>query len=130
MKKASNWNYYSVRIIKQIVVQGKRDIFRGEQLDELNVQRFEESIMLVRAQSCNHARGIAEEKAKGDETPYLNAANEEVCWRFVKIVDCFEINDVLKSGAEIYSCFHTVDNEVTADVFVSTWFKDEDNNES
>ena len=130
MKNTSKWNYYSVKIIKQITIQKKLNNLLDEPLDELHTQRFEESIMLVKAQSYEHANKIAEKKAKREETPYLNADNEEVCWRFVKSVDCFEINDDLKSGAEIYSCFHTADKEVTAEVFINTWFKDENHNES
>jgi len=112
MKGKSSWDYYAVRIIKQIIVEGKPDPKRiDEYYDDDDRQSFEESIVLVHAQSSEHAYKIAEKKATQDENPYPNMYGQQVLWKFIKAVDCFLILDELKSGAEIYSCFHNYKQE-------------------
>ena len=120
MVKESSWKFYSVRMVKQIIVKNGKE----ETNEELQSQHFEELILLIRAQSGKHAIKIAEEKAKKDEEPYLNANDQIVEWKFIKVIDCFEIISVLKSGTEIYSCLHTTDKEVTAESFINQWFKE------
>jgi len=57
MKGKSNWKYYGVRIIKQIIVEGEPDptLIDDKFDDDIDEQHFEESIMLVRAQSFEQA---------------------------------------------------------------------------
>ena len=120
MKNKSNWNYYGVKIIKQIIVSGEADL---DLVDENFLcdqkQHFEESLMLVRAQSTEHAYKIAEKKSK-IEVPYQNIYGQQVVWKFIKAVDCFLILDELISGSEMYSCLHSTDDNV--DVFLNKWF--------
>ncbi len=116
MNKKKNWDFYAVKIIKQIVTEGEPD---SSLVDEFyfmdnEEQVFEESIMLVRVQSINHACKIAETKAKEQEEPYENKYGEQVIWRFLRVADCQMIFDELKTGAEVYSCLYhtnTIDKE-------------------
>ena len=128
MKNKSNWNYYGVKIIKQIVVEGEPDpqLLNDYLENDDGKQSFEESIMLVRAQSKEHAYKIAKKKNIEFEEPYLNMYNQQVTWKFIKAVDYYEILDKLKSGAEIYSCLHHTDKNETADDFIEKWFKNND----
>jgi hypothetical protein len=119
----SNWDFYGVRIIKQIIVEGEPNpTLIDEFYEDDNEQHFEESIMLIRAQSYEHAYKIAENKAIKDETPYPNKYGQKVVWKFIKAVDCFVILDELKSGTEVYSCFHTTSKSETASEFIKKWF--------
>ena len=123
MKGKSNWDYYAVKIIKHIIVDGEPDPnLIDEYYDDDDRQLFEESVVLVHAQSYGHAQKIAEKKAVGDESSGPNKYGQQVCWKFIKAVDCFLILDELKSGAEIYTCFHTASKDETADEFLEKWF--------
>jgi hypothetical protein len=134
LKKKSSWYFYGVKVIRQVLVEGQPDIGLvkkvakdidlaiDELLEDNDKQSFEESVMLVRAQSCQHACKIAEKKAKEFVKPGINPYGQSVTWKFVKIVDCYWIVDDLVTGAEIYSCFHDVDKNITADEFINKWF--------
>jgi len=127
MKGQSNWNYYGVKLIKQIFVEGEPDPTLIDELyDDNDEQHFEESVMLVRAQSFEHAYKIAEKKAIEDEEPYQNMYGQNVIWKFIKAVDCFSICGDLKSGTEVYSCFHITGKDEPAVEFIEKWFKTSD----
>jgi len=127
MKKNSNWDYYSVRIIKQIIVEGEPvpELLDDNYADD-SKNCFEEVFMLIRAQSVNHAYKIAGKKAVQDEQAGTNVYGQQVVWKFIKAVDCFLILDRLTSGVEIYSCLHYTDKNVSACEFVQTWFNGDD----
>ena len=125
MKNKSNWYYYGVKIIKQIIVEGEPDLnLIDEFYNDDEEQLFEESIMLVHAQSENHAYKIAESKAtkRWENEFHPNMYGQQVAWKFIKAVDCFLIVDKLKSGAEVYSCFHVTQKDITANQFIEKWF--------
>ena len=125
MKGKSKWDFYSVKIIKQIIVEGEPDPnLIDEFYDDYDEQHFEESILLIRARSSEHAYKIAEKKATESEEPYTNKYGEQVVWKFIKAVDCYEILDELKTGAEIYSCLHATDRNETASEFLEKWFSE------
>jgi hypothetical protein len=120
LKNKSSWGFYGVKIIKQCIVEGEPDPslideFYGEDDD---VQHFEESILIIRAQSLEHAHKLAENKAIKDEEPYLNVYGEQVVWKFIAAVGCFEILGELKSGAEVYSRFHAAHKSESANEFI------------
>lgn len=130
MKRDSSWSWYGVKIIKQIVVIGEPNAEMVESAKEHGLdyvedgkQDFEESIMLVKAQSFDHAYKIAEEKTGIGSEKYPNIYGQEVEWKFVEAVDCFHLfDDKLKTGTEVYSCFHSTDKDTSAEEFVSKWF--------
>jgi hypothetical protein len=134
LKRKSNWDFYGVKIIRQILLEGQPDLDLvkkvakdldlavDELLEDNYKQSFEESIMLVRAQSYQHACKIAEKKAKEFVKPGLNPYGQNVTWEFVKVVDCYWIIDDLVTGAEVYSCFHDTDKNITTDEFINKWF--------
>lgn len=124
MKRQSNWNYYGVKIIKQIVVEGEAiPELIDENFAEETGQLFEESVMLVRAQSFEHAYKIAEKKTLEFDEPYKNPYGQQVTWKFIEAVDCYYIGKELVSGTEVYSCLHNVEADLTADKFIDTWFR-------
>jgi len=131
LDRKSRWDFYGVKIIKQIIVDGEANQnLVDEFYDDDGKQNFEESVMLVRAQSCNHAYKIARQKAAKSDVPYPNAYGQQVTWKFIKAVDCFLILDKLVSGAEVYSCLHTTDINETAENFVDKWFTPTENKDS
>ena len=124
----SKWDYYGVKIIKQIIVEGEPDLnLIDEYYNDAGTQTFEESVMLVHAQSYSHAYKIAQRKATKSDVSYPNAYGQQVAWKFINTVDCFLILDKLVSGAEVYSCLHTADINETAVEFIGKWFSSTDN---
>ena len=123
MNKKTSWDWYAVKIIKHITVSRQPD---EKLIDEFYVddgkQDFEESLMLVKAQSFDHAYKIAERKSQADSSPYPNMYGQQVEWKYVAAVDCFLILDDLKSGAELYSCFHSTLENVSEEEFINKWF--------
>ncbi|MEH6996464.1 DUF4288 domain-containing protein [Neobacillus drentensis] len=84
---------------------------------------YEESIMLVKAQSYEQANSIAEKKAKNEEIDYLNPYEELVEWKFVEALDCFIlIDEKLQSGTELYSRFLRVPQDVPREKVISHYF--------
>ncbi|MDR1702775.1 MAG: DUF4288 domain-containing protein [Sporomusaceae bacterium] len=123
MKKKSAWEFYGVKIIKQIIVSGEPEPNLLDEFYENNAkQTFEESILLIRAQSFDQAYKIAAKKAREGEQPYQNKYGQQVIWKFIEAVDCFAILDELVSGAEIYSCFHTANEGELVEDFLDKWF--------
>lgn len=123
--KNSNWDWYAVKIIKKLNVKGKP---KKELLDEYYddaTQHFEETIVVVKAQSFEHAYKIAEKNALNSNVQYYNIYGQEVSWCFVKAVDCFLIYDEIKTGTEIYSCFYKTSKSISANDFIkNNIFKD------
>lgn len=130
MKRQSNWSWYGVKIIKQIVVMGAPDAELMEEAKTYGLdfaedckQVFEESIMIVKAQSFDHAYKIAKKTTNIDNEKYLNIYGQEVEWKFIDAVDCFHLfDDILITGTEVYSCLHSADKNTTADEFINKWF--------
>ena len=125
MKTKSSWNYYGVKIIKQLIVKSEGNP-NNNQMDEYSFdndkQDFEEVIILVHAQSFDHAYEVAEKKAAKHEKSYLNIYNQQVVWKVIAAIDCFLICDELRSGTEIYSCFHTANKNENAKDFIKNQF--------
>ena len=134
MKKRSSWSWYGVKIIKQIVVSGEPDVNlikaaekRGLDYVEDSKQEFEELIILVKAQSFDHAYKTAEKITNNDNEKYLNIYGQEVEWKFIDAVDCFNLFDnILRTGTEFYSCIHSTDKETSPEEFIAKWFCTED----
>lgn len=124
MIKRSAWNWSGVKIIKQIVVHGEpAENLIDEYYKNDDVRHFEETIVLIRAQSFDHAYKIAEANAKRDNEPYPNIYGQMVFWKFIDAVDCFLIGDEIKSKTEVYSCFYTA--ETSTEHFMEKYYKDE-----
>ncbi len=83
---------------------------------------YEESLLLICAQNDRDAIRAAEELSRENEVSYQNRYNQQVTWRFLKVVDCYEMPDDLVHGAELYSCLHTASKNEGADEFLRKWF--------
>ena len=116
--------WFIIRIIKQIIVEGEPDPFLLDELYEDDVNTFEESFMIYHASDEQDVYNKAQDDIMNNESSYMNPYGQIVKWKLIKIVDCYEIIDELKSGAEVYSCLHTVSKDTDALKFVSTYFKE------
>ncbi|MCM3118845.1 DUF4288 domain-containing protein [Neobacillus sp. MER 74] len=120
--KRSSWEWYAVKLLYECIITGKPN---PETIDENYTdahKTYEESIMLVKAQSFEHAYSIAEKKAKNNEIDHLNPYEERVQWQFVDTVDCFIIIDDLETGAELYSRFLRVPKNIPKEEVICHYY--------
>jgi len=66
---------------------------------------WEESIFLVEASSDEEAKARARDLALKRENDYKSLSGESIAWRFDSIIQCYEIDEALSSGVEIFSMF-------------------------
>ena len=74
---------------------------------------FEESIILVHAQSFDHAYKIAERKAHENAETHTNPYGQAVELKLVEAIDCFLIGDTITNGVELYSSITPIKKEMT-----------------
>jgi len=109
----SFWNYYGVKLIYHFTVTGQPIAERIDENYSDTHTFFEESVMLVKARSPEHAYKIAEHKANDYVDTYTNLYGQTVKLKLVDAIDCFSIIDDLISGTELYSSILPVKREIT-----------------
>ncbi len=115
MKKriGSSWRWYAVKLLFLSTISGEpnKDKIDEHYEDKFNV--YEERIIVVKAQSSEHAYKKADEVAKQDEIEYYNPYDQLVSYKFVDSLNCQHLfDDEIKSGTEIYSRLFKVPVEV------------------
>lgn len=106
--------YYSVKLIYQATITGEP---KAERMDEFYTGHhtfFEESVLLVCAQSFEQAYAIAERKARDNEGTHTNPYGQTVLWKLIDAVDCYLIGSTLEDGTELYSLITPKSKEITA----------------
>ncbi|NLR46346.1 DUF4288 domain-containing protein [Priestia megaterium] len=111
------WKWYGVKVLYKHIVSGKPT---PEKIDTNynEHQIFEESILLIKAQSFDQAYELAEQEAKGHEDSYTNVYDQLVEFKYIESLDAFELfeDEELASGTEVYSRFvHTSKGEKFSD---------------
>ncbi|GLC30612.1 DUF4288 domain-containing protein [Clostridium omnivorum] len=121
--RKSKWEWYSVKLIFESIISGEPE---PEIIDRnyTNIYRnFEESIIIVRAQSFDHAYKIAEKKASSMEMEYTNPYGETVSMKFVEAVHCYLIgNESLDSGTEVYWRQLRVTKDMGTEAFLDRYY--------
>ena len=87
--------WYTVNLLFQ-------SVHPGQPSDQDTV--WEESVFLVQAASRDEARRLGMRIGKEQETEYVSATGEEVCWKFAEVESVFEILDeTVGHGVEVFS---------------------------
>ena len=110
--------WYGVKVLYKYLIVGKPNIEKIDQNYEEH-QIFEESILLIKAQSFDQAYEIAEKKAKECEDSYTNVYDQTVKFQFIESLDAFLLceEEELPNGTEVYSRFlHVPKKESLANV--------------
>ncbi|MBZ9685955.1 DUF4288 domain-containing protein [Clostridium estertheticum] len=131
MKKnsVSKWQWFSVKLIFENVISGEPEPDTIDNNYTNNNKTYEESIVLIKAQSFDHAYKSAEKKAREMEMDYTNPYGELINHKFIEAIDCFSIIDELSTGVEMYSRFLRVPKSVDTGDFIDRYYPDtiEDN---
>jgi len=111
--RKSSWNYYGVKLIYQMIITGDPIPERIDEHYSDTYTFFEESIILVRAQSFDHAFKIAERKAHEVEETHINPYGQAVESKLIKVINCYLIDDKITNGIELYSSYSPIKKEIT-----------------
>lgn len=117
-------NMYAVKLLFESVHSGephptKMDGHYEENHDTL----FEESIILVKANSLEEAYELGEKIAIHSEESYDNTYGEQVTWTFRKVLHVFELDDTpFETGKELYARFLHVKKNETVHTIVKAYY--------
>ncbi|MFF3021736.1 DUF4288 domain-containing protein [Gottfriedia sp. NPDC057948] len=113
-KRLNKWEWFSVKVLNECKISGNPS---PEKIDEDygsdGQKTFEDSILLIKAPSEEEAYLIGEKVAIKNEVEYLNQYDETVEWKFIRVIDCFNLFDKkLQTGTELYSRFIRVPDDL------------------
>lgn len=125
------WRWFSVKLIFENIISGEPEPDTVDQNYTDKYRIFEESILLIKAQSFDHAYKIAEKRARTMEFDFENVYGQTVREQFVGAIDCFDIcEETLFSGAELYWRAIWVSKEMDQESFIDMYYPDTINNDS
>jgi hypothetical protein len=84
-----------------VLIRGSCDTKSNDELTWCN------SVFLIDAGSEDEAKSLGVLAGQAEECTYLTSSGETLSWEFVAVEKVFEIQDELKSGAEIFHRFLT-----------------------
>ena len=110
---------YGVKLVYQYTVMGAPNPHLLDEHYDSEFDFFEESILLVRAESFEEALSRASEIAKKNVEAYPNIYGQTVAKTFCGAVDCFLMADKLETGTELYATFKKVRHPASSDEFLA-----------
>ncbi|PEL07600.1 DUF4288 domain-containing protein [Bacillus sp. AFS017336] len=121
-KVTQEWEWFAVKVLYECKISGNPTPEKiNYEIDDLNT--FEETILLIKAPTVEQAYLIGEKEALKNETEYLNQFGETVEWKFIEILDCFELFDKkLQTGTELYSRFIRVPKDLSKEELIFQYY--------
>ncbi len=120
-KLNSSWRWYAVKLLFLSTISGEPNKDKIDEHYDNKYKVYEEQIIVVKAQSSDHAYRKADEVAKKDEMEYCNPYGQLVKHVFVDSLNCQRLFDAeIKSGTEIYSRLFKVPVEVDTEKVIET----------
>ncbi|WP_002145359.1 DUF4288 domain-containing protein [Bacillus cereus] len=115
---------YAVKLLFESVHSGEPDPSKIDgHYEENHDTLFEESIILVKANSLEEAHELGEKIAIQSEDTYDNMYDVQVTWKFRKVLHVFELNDTsFETGTELYARFLHVKKNETVDTVVKQYY--------
>jgi len=119
MKRRSSWEWYAVKLLFESTISGEPNKDKIDEHYDNTCKVYEERIIVVKAQSSDHAYKKADEMAKKEEMEYYNLYDQLVKCRFVDSLNCQRLfDDDIKSGTEIYSTLYKEPVEMDTEKFI------------
>lgn len=117
----SKW--FTVAVLYESIHEGK-PIHVDDHYDS-SVKTYEESHFLLKAASTEEASRLGEKLGIENEHTYKNQYGETVHWKFIKVLDCFElIEEELQWGTEIFSRYIVVEKEESTQDVLKRFFQE------
>ncbi len=123
MKRKSSWEWYAVVLLFESTILGEANKDKIDELYSNKFKLYEEQIIVVRAQSSDHAYKKAEAEAIKQEMEYRNLYDQLVQRKFVDSLNCQCLfDDEIRSGTEIYSRLFKVQIDEKMEKFIKAYF--------
>ena len=121
--KVIKWQWFGVKLIFESIISGDPEPDTIDKNYTNSYKNYEESIIIVKAQSFEHAYKIAEKKAREMELEYHNPYGELVNTKFIQAIDCFIISEEsLSTGVEIYWRHLRVPKDMNTEDFLDRYY--------
>jgi len=121
-KRKSAWEWYAIKLLFESTISGEPDKDKIDENYDNKFKLYEEQIVVIKAQSSEHAYKKADEMAKENEMQYYNPYGQLVQCRFVDSLNCQRLFDSeIKSGTEIYSRLFKVPVDMNTEKVIETY---------
>lgn len=111
-------DWYSVKLLYKFIISGDADDVDEYFCDDKEI--FEETVMLVQADSFDGAYAEAEKRAKENNDTFTNKYHQNVEYKFVESLDCYCIGENIQSGAEVFSNIKDAPKGTSADNYIDS----------
>ena len=108
--------WYSVKLLYRFTVTGEPDDLDEYYSDDKEI--FEETVMLVLADSFEDAYKKAEETARARSDSFVNRYDQQVKYKFAESLDCYCLGDSITDGTEVYSAIKGAPKGTTTDLYI------------
>ena len=120
-KTKSNWEWYAIKLLFISTITGDPDKCKIDENYDNKFKLYEEQIVVIKAQSSEHAYRKADEMAKESEMEYYNPYGQLVKCEFVDSLNCQRLYDSeIRSGSEIYSRLFKVPVDMETEKVIKT----------
>lgn len=103
-EKKSKWEWYAVKMLFENIIFGEPNPDKIDAYYNSDSKLFTERIILVRAQSKEHAFKSAEFNIDKYEREYNNSYDQLIICKFIALLDCFHVEQgQIRTGTDIYS---------------------------
>lgn len=120
--KKSSWEWYAVKLLFVSTISGEPNKDKIDVHYDNKFKMYEEQIVVVKAQSHEHAYKKADKVAKQSEMEYYNPYDQLVQCKLVDSLNCQRLfDDEIKSGTEIYSRLLKVPTEMETEKVIETY---------
>ncbi|MDJ1504038.1 DUF4288 domain-containing protein [Xanthocytophaga agilis] len=121
--KKEDMKWYGVKLVYVFTIQGLPIVELIDKNYIENYRGYEESIVIIKAQSFDEAYELAEKVARKNESDHTNIYGQRVEKRYLESLDCFWIfEERIKSGMEVYSQMIDSTTQVETEDFLDTTF--------
>lgn len=122
MKKKSSWKWYAVKLLFESTISGEPNKEKIDEHYDSKFKLYEDRIVVVRAQSSEHAYQKADEMSKVSEMEYYNPYGQLVKCKLIDSLNCQRLfDDEIKSGTEIYSRLFEVPVEMETEKVIEIY---------
>jgi len=116
------WKWYAVKLLFESKICGLPNAKKIDDRFDDSFKLYEELIIIIKAQSPDHAYKLAEKKAKEKEITYNNPYDQTVHIKFIDSLNCQPLFDEkVVSGTEIFSRLFQVPTELDVETVINNY---------
>ncbi len=118
-RKTTSWEWYSIKLLFESTISGEPIKGRIDEYFSNDFKLFEDQIIILKAQSVEHAYRLANIKAVKKEMSYYNPYGQKVQYKFINSINCQPLQEhAITSGIEVYSRLFKVPKDEETSTFI------------